>query len=228
VAAHFEEALVRRKNPPQEYLDKAEDLEKFLRPITIASIYALFAVLYAMVVAVVFTVLVHSLILSATPSATTFFVLVGSVPMAFAVLTLFIAPHDPLSSYIARLAKSWRRPLDVHPDELVFRELLMDGDALCFKIGVYYPWPNQTQDIKERLYTYVNGALAKDCAMRDVIPTNNEVEDVINGPLELLASEHGIPILYAEIRDICRLRGAYDVNTNNLTSVEPWRTGTYH
>lgn len=219
---------MRRKNPPQEYLDKAEDLEKFLRPITIASIYALFAVLYAMVIAVVFTVLVHGLILSATPVITALFVIVGSIPMAYAVLTLFIAPRDPLSSYITKLAKSWRRPLDVRPDELVFRELLIDGDALCFKIGVYYPLPNQTLDIKERLYTYVNGALAKDCAMRDVIPTNKEVEDVINGPLELLATEHSIPILYAEIREVCKLRGAYDANTSNLTTFEPWRTGTYY
>jgi hypothetical protein len=216
-----------RQNPPQVFLDKAQELERLLRPTSIAAIYAIFGIIYAIVVGVGFGILVRNFAVNPTKPVVTLAIAIACLPMLLAILALFLAPHDPLSAHIRSMADSWRRPLNVQPDELVFRELLIDGEAICLKVGVYYPPKNRTTDIKERLYTYVNGALAKDFAMRDAIPTNREVEDVINGPLELLATEHGIPVLYSEIREVCKIRGVYDPITGNLAPAEPWRTGTY-
>ena len=216
---------MRRHNPPQDHIHRAQELEKFLDPMTIAAIYAIFGILFALFLSIIYALLVHSYILEPTRSISTIFVVVGGIPLVFAVVAYYLSPRDPVSSYIRRLADAWRRPLDVSPDEFVFHELLMDGEALCFKLAVYYPLKSHTGHVKERLYTYVNGALAKDCSTRTTIPTDLEIEEAVDPSLELTASECAIPILYSEIREVCKLRGAY---SNNLSpAADVWRTGTY-
>lgn len=217
---------MRRHNPPQDHIHRARELEKFLDRMTIAAMYAIFGILFALFVSILYALLVHSYILEPTRSISILFVVVGGIPLLFAAVAYFRSPHDPVSSYIQKLADAWRRPLDVSPDEFVFHELLMDGEALCFKLAIIYPPKNHTAYVKERLYTYVNGALAKDCSTRTSVPTDLEIEEAIDSPLELMASECGIPILYSEIREVCKLRGAY---SNNLSpGADVWRTGTYH
>lgn len=217
---------MRRQNPPQDHIDKARELEKFLDPITIAAIYAIFGIVFALFVSIVYALLVHSFILEPTRSISIIFVVVGGIPLLFAFVAYFSTPRDPVSSYIKRLANAWRRPFDVSPDEFVFQELLMDGEALCFKLAIIYPPNYHTAYVKERLYTYLNGALAKDCSTRVAIPTELEVEETIEPPLEIMASECSIPILYSEIREVCKLRGVY---SNNLSpGADVWRTGTHY
>lgn len=217
---------MRRHNPPQDHISKAQELEKFLDPITIAAIYAIFGILFALFVSVVYAVLVHSFILEPTRSISTIFVVVWGIPLVFAILAYYFSPHDPVSSYIRKLANAWRRPFDVSPDEFVFQELLMDGEALCFKLAIYYPSKKHTAYVKEGLYTYLNGVLAKDCSARVSIPTELEIEEAIEPPLELMAAECGITVLYSEIREVCKLRGVY---SNNLSpAADVWRTGTHY
>jgi hypothetical protein len=217
---------MRRQNPPQDHINKAQELEKFLDPITIAAIYAIFGIVFALFVSIVYAVLVHSYILEPTRSIATIFLVVGGIPLLFAVVAYFSSPGDPLSGYIKRLANAWRRPFDVRADEFVFQELLMDGEALCFKLAVYYPPQYHTADVKERLYNYLNGALAKECSARVSIPTELEIEEAIESPLELMAAEWGITVLYSEAREVCKLRGAY---SNNLSpAADVWRTGTHY
>jgi len=216
---------MRRHNPPQDHIHRAQELEKFLDPMTIAAMYAIFGIVFALFLSIVYALLVHSYILEPTRSISTIFVVVGGIPLALAVVAYYLSPRDPVSSYIRRLADAWRRPLDVSPDEFVFQELLMDGEALCFKIAVYYPLKSHTAYVKERLYTYINGALANDCSTRASVPTDLEIEEAVDPSLESMASELDIPILYSEIREVCKLRGAY---SNNLSpGADVWRTGTY-
>jgi hypothetical protein len=215
---------MKRQNPPQDHVNKAVELESFLSPLTIAAMYAIFGVVFALFVSVVYAVLVHGYILNPTRSITTIFEIVGGIPLLFAFFAYFLSPRDPVSSYIRRLADAWRHPLDVHPEECVFHELLMDGEALCFKLSFYYPPKNQTAFVKERIYTYVNGALAKGCSTRVSIPTDEEIQDMVDPPLEIIASECGIPVLYAATREVWRMRGAY---SSELAPAEFWRTGTY-
>jgi hypothetical protein len=217
---------MRRQNPPQDHINKAQELEKFLDPITIAAMYAIFGILFALFASVVYAVLIHSFILEPTRSISTIFVVVGGIPLVFAFVAYFSTPRDPVSSYIKKLASAWRRPFDVSPDEFVFQELLMDGEALCFKLAIYYPSENHTADVKERLYNYLNGALAKDCSTRVSIPNELDIEEAIDPQLEIIASEWGIPVLYSQIREVCKLRGVY---SNNLSpGADVWRTGTYY
>ena len=216
---------MRRHNPPQDHIHRAQELEKFLDPITIAAMYAIFGIVFALFLSIIYALLVHSYILEPTRSISTIFVVVGGVPLVFAVVAYYLSPRDPVSSYIRSLADAWRRPIDVSPDEFVFQELLMDGEALCFKLAVYYPLKSHNAYVKERLYTYVNGALAKHCSTRAIMPTDLEIEEAIDPPLEQMASECDIPVLYSEVREVCKLRGAY---SNNLSpGADVWRTGTY-
>jgi hypothetical protein len=226
LADNNEEVRMRRQNPPQDHINKAQELEKFLDPMTIAAIYAIFGILFALFLSVVYVVLIHSYILEPTRSISTIFVVLGGIPLAFAFVAYFYSPRDPVSSYIKKLANAWRRPLDVRADEFVFQELLMDGEALCFKLAVYYPSKYHTADVKERLYNYLNGALAKDCSGRVSIPTELEIEEAVEPPLELTAAEWGFTVLYSEAREVCKLRGAY---SNNLSpAADVWRTGTHY
>jgi hypothetical protein len=226
LAADNKEVRMRRQNPPQDHIDKAHELEKFLDPTTIAAMYAIFGILFALFVSIVYAVLVHSFVLEPTRSISAIFVVVGGIPLVFAFVAYFASPRDPVSSYITKLATAWRRPLDVCANEFVFQELLMDGEALCFKLAVYYPSKYHTADVKERLYNYLNGALAQDCSARVSMPTELEVEEAIASPLELMASQFDITVLYPEIREVCKLRGVY---SNNLSpAADVWRTGTHY
>lgn len=216
---------MRRHNPPPDYIDKAEDLEKLLRPITIASFYAIFGIIFAVMVGLLFAILVHGSYLNPTQPVMTAFIVIGCAPLSFALIALLVAPHDPVSSYISKLAKAWRKPIDVIPEECVFHELMADGEGVCFKVSFVYPEKNQTQYVKERLYTYVNSALAKECSTRVTIPSPQEVEEIIDPPMEIMATEYGIPVMYSEIREVFKMPGVYNGVTASLK--EYWRTGTF-
>lgn len=216
---------MRRHNPPPDYIDRAEELEKLLRPMTIASFYAIFGIMFALLIWLVFAILVHGSYLSPTQPVMTAFIVIGCAPLSFALLALVVAPHDPVSSYISRLAKAWRRSIDVIPEECVFHELMADGEAVCFKICIVYPEKNHTQYVKERLYTYVNAALAKECSTRVTIPTESEVEQIIDPPLEIMATECGIAVMYSEVHEAFKMPGIY--NGVSASIKEHWRTGTF-
>jgi hypothetical protein len=192
---------MRRQNPPQAYLDKAHDIEKYLSPLTLAVVYGTGGILYVVFIALIFGLLVYASVLDPSPAVVTIFSAIAFIPAIFAFLAWFLRPNDPLSPYIKDLAEAWRRPLSIPPDQCTFKARLMDGEVLCVELSFYYPSTQQTALVKERLYTYVHSALASHCSMRADVPTHQELENVLDRPLEVLATESGIPILYLEIRD---------------------------
>lgn len=216
---------MRRHNPPPDYIDRAEELEKLLRPLTIASFYAIFGIMFAALVALVFAILVHGNYLNPTQQVMTAFIVFGCAPFSFALVAPLVAPHDPVSTYISKLAKAWRRSIDVISEECVFHELMADGEAVCFKICIVYPEKNHTQYVKERLYTYINAALAKECSTCVAIPNEREVEEIIDPPVELMATECGIPVMYSIVREVFKLPSIYNGVTASVK--EHWRTGTF-
>lgn len=217
---------MRRLNPPPAHIQNALEVEKYLRPTTIALVYVGFAALFAALTALIYAVLVHALILDSTPTSQTIFMIIGIFPIALAILAVLIRPHDPLSSYLMRVANFWRRPIEVPSEECTFTGLLGDGETLCAQISFHYPLKYRTQDVKERLYSYVNAAIAKECSTRETMPTNQEIERVIDPALEVLASEGEIPVLYSEIVGIFKLPRAFNFAPGDLGAADYWRTGT--
>jgi hypothetical protein len=193
---------MRRQNPPQSYLDKAVDIEKYLRPSTIASMYLAVGMLYCTVIAVILTILLYTSVVSPTPMNFALFAVIGFVPTVFVFLAYFLRPNDPLSTSITNTANSWRRPIDVTPDSRTFKTHLRDGNTVTVQLSFYFPANFHTVSLKERLYAYAHAALAHDCASRLVAPTNQEIENVFSPLIETLAKEFDIPVFYVELEDV--------------------------
>jgi hypothetical protein len=193
---------MRRQNPPQAYLDRAQNIEKYLSPLTLAAVYGMGGILYAVFISLIFGLLVYASVLDPSPGVVTIFSAIAFIPAIFAFLAWFLRPNDPLSSHIMSLAEAWRRPLNLPADECTFKTRFMDGEVLYVELSFYYPSIQQTAPVKERLYTYVHSALASHCAMRAGVPTHQEIENVLDRPLDVMATESGIPVLYLEIREV--------------------------
>lgn len=218
---------MRSQNPPKEFLDKAQEIEQYLGANLIGSVYGIASLFYCVTVWVLFAFLVDESFLKPTFPAVATFSLVAFVPPILALLAYLIRPKDPLSSYVLRHANVWRRPLPVSPEQCIFNEMLLNGDNICIQLSFYYPPADQTDDVKERLYSYVNAALAKHCSMTKDLPTNEQINDVVDPALEVLAVEHNILVLYSEIRDVRKLPNSFNSDWETQTSVDYWGgTGT--
>lgn len=218
---------MRRQNPPQASLDQALYLEKYLHPVAIAAIYALCAMLAFGFIALLFAVLVHDYLLNPTWLSISVFSLAGLVPLVLGFLANSHRPDDPLSLAIRGLAESRRCPISVTADPRAFKVLLMSGDSACINFSFYYPQKNHTPELGDRLIMYVRAALEQDCSMRSRLPNEQEIEDAIDCALELLSAQFDIPVLYAEIRDIHKIRDSYSYTTaDDLAPSEYLGTGT--
>jgi hypothetical protein len=193
---------VRRQNPPQACIERARDIEKYLSPTSIALIYGVGAVAYAVVITLVFALMVAAGIVAATEITVMVFALVGVIPAVFIFLAVFLRPNDPVSRFIKSFADSCRRPMPLAPEDCTFKVHLMDGETLCIKLSFFYPAKDRSADMKERLYTVVHGALAQDFSTRVIVPTYKEIEAALDKPLGFLAEERDIPVFYPEIRDV--------------------------
>jgi hypothetical protein len=197
---------MKRQNPPQSSLDRAREIEKYLSPFAIASMYAVGGIFYIVLISLLFADLVWTTLVKVTPAATTIYAVSAFIPAMFAMLAWFLRPEDPLSRYIIHLAKLWRTPIALPPDSCAFTALMMDGEPICAKLSFYYPEGDQTPATKERLYTYVQAALANDCCMRVKPPSRHQLVHVIDGPLETLAEEYKIPVLYAKVEEVYSMK----------------------
>jgi hypothetical protein len=212
---------MRRQNPPQAHLDKAQEIEKYLSPSMTAAIYGICGISYAVLVSLIFAAFVYESILRPTPAVVTIFAVIAFIPAIFIFLAWFLRPNDPVSSYITGLVDLWRRPIGVTPDPCTFKITLMDGESLQIKLSFYYPSKDQTSRVKERIYTSIHGALTKDFYLGAKLPTGQEIESALDASLEMLAAECGIPVLYLEIEN---------VDTSHQSSAaeaEYLRTGTW-
>lgn len=193
---------MRRQNPPHSYLVRAQEIETYLRPVTIAAVYGTCGISYAAFISLLFLLLVYGSFLNPTPITVMIFAVFAFIPSTFAFLAWFLRPNDPLSSYLKNLAGLWRNPIAVPGEPCTFKARLGNGDAFCIDISFYYPLKDQNPRTRERLYTCIHAAIAQDSCMRNAIPTMPEIEAAIDRPLEMLATECDIPVLYAEIESI--------------------------
>jgi hypothetical protein len=193
---------MKRQNPPQQSIERAREIEKYLSPTSLAMIYGACAVVYGIAIALVFALIVAAGIVTTNQTTVMVFALVGVIPAVFIFLAVFLRPNDPVSRYIKGFADSCRRPLPVAPEDCTFKVHLMDGETLCIKLSFYYPAQDRSADLKERLYTVVHGSLAQDFSARVIVPTYQEIEATLEMPLSLIAEERHIPVFYPEIRDV--------------------------
>ena len=193
---------MRRQNPPQECIERAREFEKYLNPVSLAMIYGICAVGYAIAVSIIFALMTFGGAITENEASLTVFAVVAAIPAFGIFLALFMRPNDPVSRYIRSAADSIRRPLPVSGDDCTFKVNLMDGEHLCVKMSFIYPAEHRSSALKEHLYAVVHGALSQDFSTRAVAPTAKEIEAALDKPLSALAEEHCVPVFYPEIRDV--------------------------
>ncbi|MGB7189207.1 MAG: hypothetical protein WBD10_03670 [Acidobacteriaceae bacterium] len=217
---------MRKQNPPQAYLENAEYLERYLRLPVILPVYAIAGLLCIGIVTLTFTLLIHNGILSSTPPVISAFVTLLCLPVVVAVAFCFLRPRDPMSAWLMSGVRTWRQPLELHREDYTLKELLGNGEGLSVKLAVYSPARNQTKDLKERLYLYMQAALARDCSMRIAAPDKGQIDAAIEPALEIVASESGVPVLYSEVLEVEMIQADFNFQQGDLESAEYWRTGT--
>lgn len=212
---------MRRQNPPQEHIERAKRIEQYLRRPVIGSVYAGLGILYAVLASAIFVGLIRGSLLKETPVTIAVFAAIVLVPAGAALLEFLMSPNDPISRWLIRISDNWRRPLDTTPELYTFRELMMNGEASCIKISFCLPVENNTAEVKERLYNYAHGVLGKECASREEPPTSLEIQNLIEAPMEILASECDIPMLYWEVQEVYEMQDAF-APTEDRLSTQYW------
>lgn len=216
IGAGVGETMLRRQNPPQAHITRAEHIERYLHPAIIGSIYAGLGIFYALLVSAIFGVLLHGAVLKNSPATMGVFAFIVVVPAMLAIGGFFVRPNDPLSRSFLRVAQTWRRPLDLHAEDCTFSEGLMNGESVRVKALFYYPVEGRSPEVIERVHSYVKSALMRNCSLRSSAPTQEEVADAINGALEIVAHECGIPILYCEIQSVSQVNSNLELCEGRL------------
>lgn len=216
---------MRRQNPPQSFLDKASEYEKYLSATAVGAAYALCAAVSFGLLALVFAMLVNSGAIYPSGITLTVFVIIAAAPAALAILAFRRRPSDPFSDYLRKAADSLQQPLKVTEDRSSFKVLMMNGETLCVNLSFFYPAEYQTMEAKVRLNVFVRAALERDCSARTRVPNEDEIEAAIDDALEFVAAEGDIPILYAEVRDVHKVRDVYSLVHDDLAPSEFLGTG---
>jgi hypothetical protein len=197
------------QNPPLSHVAKASEIENYLRPESIATIYGILGISHLILVSLVFAVLVNESILSPTPLAITVFAIIALVPSTLASLSCLLRPNEPLSRYLTSKAALWRRPLTVQLDRCDFKVRLGSHDSAHITISFHYPAKDHTHPVKERLYTCVHAALDRDLATRNEVPASENLMALLDQTLENIAAEFEIPVLYIEIDEVTTVSETY-------------------
>lgn len=216
---------MRRQNPPQSFLDKASDFERYLSATAVGAAYALCAAISFGLLALVFAMLVNSGVIYPSGIMLAVFVIIAASPAVLAVLAFRRRPSDPFSDYIRKVAEAWQQPLKVAEDRSSFKVLMMSGETLCVNLSFFYPSECQTVEAKVRLNVFVRAALERDCSARVRVPNEREIEAAIDDALEFVAAEAEIPILYAEVLDVHKVRDVYSMVHDDLAPSEFLGTG---
>jgi hypothetical protein len=211
---------MRRQNPPQINIDRAQDIERYLGPFALAAIYGIASALCCAMVLLIFAGLAYASLLDPAPDVRGIFAVIAEVPAVALALAWCLRPNDPVSSRLSRQANMWREPFALTPQTCTFTILLTDGELVNARLAFYYPLERHTGPIKDELYTCVYTSLANSFAGHTIAPTGQEIEQAIDPALEILASEYGIPIFYAEVQDISSDRSEV------MPSLQYLKTGT--
>ena len=212
---------MRRQNPPQAHLDKAQGIEKYLRPLSLAAIYGISGSAYCLLILLIYAGLLYASVLNPTPVITTLFVVAAIVPAIVLFLVWFLRPNDPISAHYSKRANMWRTPITLVPEPCTFTIMLYDGELIGMKLVFYYPSKDHMMAIKDRLYTSVHTAIANDFSGHTIAPTAREIERLIEPALETLALEYSILVLYGEVLEIVSDRSEV------MASLQYLKTGTW-
>ena len=203
-------ALMKAKNPPKAYLEKAQSIEKYLAPGMIASIYATIAVLWAVLISLVFAALVSLSAATPTPVTLAIYGVLAFVPSATAVAAWFVRPNDPVSACIAHLAATWRKPLSVVVERCTFKTVLMSGQLFSIQVAFYHSFKGDNRRLNEQLYTFARAALFTLCSMRLSPPSRADLEAAMEPALEIVASEFKLTVLYSDVLETYGIQETYE------------------
>lgn len=201
---------LRSQNPPQANIEKAKQIERYLQRRFIGTVYASLGIVYALLVSAIFWGLIHASLLKGGRVIVSVVVAIALVPAAMVFLGYFVSPNDPISNWLLKIAGKWRQPLDTTSELYTFRELMLGGETTCIKISFYLPVENHTDVVKERLYNYVHGVLGRECGARTEPPSLREVQNLIDAPMEILASEFDVPVLFSEVHEVYLMQAMLD------------------
>jgi len=193
---------MRRQNPPQAYIDKAQDIERYLGPGALAAMYAIASAVFCAIILLVFAGLTYASIIDPTPDVRGIFAVIAEAPVVALSLVWCLRPDDPVSARLSRLANSWRNPIDLIPEICTFTILLADGELVGVRLAFYYSPENHTKFLKELLYTCVYTSLANAFSGHTIAPTDQEIERAIDPAMDILALEYDVSIFYAEVLEI--------------------------
>lgn len=207
------------QNPPQVFLDKAQNIEKYLAPATIALIYAIISVSWAVLIAAVFTALVYFSAVTAAPVTLTIFAVLALAPAAAAIPLWFLRPRDPVSSYIIRLAEMWRRPINVLSELCTFKTVLVNGETLSIQAVFYFQARPKDEDLREQIYTFSHAALSTLCSMRFSAPDKRDFEAALEPALAIVASEWKLPVLYSTVLGVYVTSDSYTYSDEDLFAI---------
>lgn len=216
---------MRRQNPPQASLEQARALEKYLNRTSIATIYAVMATASFAFAAALYGVLVYDNLVRPDILTLTGFGVIALLPGVLAVLAYRRTSGDPVSVLLRGLADSRRRPLPVKPVPIPFKVFLKTGEELCVNFCFQFPAKFHTEAVKEQLICYVRTALDQQCMVLTEAPEEEEIEEAMDRVLQKLAREHGIPVLYSEVREVHKVRDEYS-RRDDLSASEFLGTGT--
>lgn len=217
---------MRKQNPPQANLENAEYLERYLRPSVILPVYTVAGLASIAAITLAFTYLIHNRNLAATQTTFALFVTLICIPAVAVVAFCVLRPRDPISAWLIGGAKSWRRPLDLHREECSFRELLGNGEGLSVKLSLFYPVRNNTEEVRQNLFLYLQAALSKECSMSIEAPDRERIEQMIDSAVEIVAEEGGVPVLYSEVAEITTIHAEQNYLSGDFEPMEVLRTGT--
>jgi hypothetical protein len=197
------------QNPPQACLDKAQRIEKYLAPPLIASIYAIIAVFWAVLISGLFAALVSASAVNPTPVSVTILAVLALIPSAFGIVAYFLRPKDPASLYITRFAEMWRKPISVVAELCTFKTALLSGDTVSIQVAFYFPASPKAAEMKEQIYTFAYAALSTLCSMRRFAPGKRDIEAAIEPALEMVASDHKLAVLFPNVLGIYMISESY-------------------
>lgn len=204
------------QNPPQHCLDKAQNIERYLASPMIASIYALIAVFWAVLLSGLFASLVYFSSVNPTAISITILAVLALIPSAFGIVAYFLRPKDPVSLWISRLAETLRTPLNVLSEICTFKTVLMNGATLSIQVVFYFAASPKDASLREQIYTFSHAALSTLCSMRFAAPAKRDFEAALEPALAIIASEWKLPVLYSNVLGVYVTADSYTYSDEDL------------
>lgn len=182
----------------------------------LASIYAIIVVSWAVLVSGLFAALVSLSAVNPTSVSITILAVLAFIPSAFGIVAWFLRPKDPVSSFISRMAETWRTPINVLSEICTFKTVLMNGASLSIQVVFYFAASPKDASLREQLYTFSHAAVSTLCSMRFSTPDKRDFEAALEPALAIVASEWKLPVLYSSVLGVYVTADSYTYSDEDL------------